>query len=244
MSGCILRSSAAHCQTDMLVRECKILKAMWDGLVEFEEEKDPALLMMGPSAIHRTLGDLAARHVDSISVATMDIFEETEEWCDLFAPDLMTKIKPQAVENTRTGMGLFEMYDLIGQFEGLLKPYVTLRSGGSLIIEQTTAMTVIDVNLGADNNITNTNLEAAEEIARQLRIRNLGGIIMADFINMKKPEQKKILTALEQAFIKDPCTAQCHGVTELGVFEISRQRRTPSLEDKLLMFEMDDELVE
>lgn len=241
MSGCILRSSAAHCQTDMLVRECKILKAIWDGLIEYEEEPDPTLLMLGPSAIQRTLGDLAASLVDSISVATMDIFEESEEWCDLFAPDLMTKIKPQAVENTRTGMGLFEMYDLIGQFEGLLQPTVFLRSGGSIIIEKTVAMSVIDVNLGADNNMLNTNLEAAQEIARQLRIRNIGGIIMVDFINMKKAEQKKIMAALENAFIEDPCTAQCHGITELGVFEISRQRRTPTLEDKLRMFEMDDE---
>lgn len=244
MDGCILRSSAAHCQTDMLVRECKILKAIWDGLIEYEEEEEPALLMLGPSAIHRTLGDLAASRVESIYVATMDIFEETEEWCDLFAPDLMTKIKPQAVENTRSGMGLFEMRDLIGQFEGLLRPEVNLPSGGSIFIDRTMAMTVIDVNSGKDRNIKNTNSEAAKEIARQLRIRNIGGIIMADFINTTKAEQQKILNELENAFIEDPCTAQCHGVTQLGVFEISRQRRTPTLEDKLLMFEMDDELVE
>ena len=141
--------------------------------------------------MQRTLADLAGGRIQSISVATMDIFEETEEWCDLFAPDLMTKIEPRAAENTRTGMGLFEIHDLIGQFEGLLKPYILLRSGGSVIIEPTTAMTVIDVNSGADKNTMNANLEAAKEIARQLRIRNIGGIIMADFINMKKVDEKK-----------------------------------------------------
>ena len=244
MDGCILRSSAANCQTDMLTRECKILKAIWDNLLEYDGEAEPTLLMLGPNSIQRTLADLAASRIKSISVATMEIFEDTEEWCDLFAPDLMTKIEPRAAENTRTGMGLFEVHDLIGQFEGLLKPYVILPSGGIIIIEPTTAMTVIDVNSGADKNPINANLEAAKEIARQLRIRNLGGIIMSDFINMKKADEKKVLEELQTAFVDDPCTTQCHGVTELGVYEISRQRRTPTLEEKLLMFEMDDDLIE
>lgn len=238
ISGCILRASAANCQTDMLVREGKILKAMWDSLMEYDGEAEPTLLMHGLNAVQRTLGNMSASHIDSIAVSTMDIFEETEEWCDLFAPDLMTKIEPRAAENTRSGMGLFEVHDLIGQFENLLKPYVILPSGGAVIIEETTAMIVIDVNSGADKNQMNTNIEAAREIARQLRIRNIGGIIMIDFINMKtKANNDKILKELENAFTDDPCTTQCHGVTALGVFEISRQRRTPTLQDKLIMFE-------
>ena len=238
ISGCILRASAAHCQTDMLVNEGKILKAIWDNLLEYDGEDEPTLLMMGPNAVQRTIGDLAGQKIDSIAVSTMDIFSETEDWCDLFAPDLMTKIEPRGAENTRSGMGLFEVHDLLGQFEGLLKPYVILPSGGAVIIEETAAMTVVDVNSGADKNALNTNLEAARETARQLRIRNVGGIIMVDFINMKSKSQKdKLLQELERAFIDDPCTAQCHGITELGVFEISRQRRTPTLADKLVMFE-------
>ena len=240
--GCILRASAANCQTEVLSREGKILKAIWDSLMEFEDEAEPALLMMGPDAMQRTLSDLSGGKIDSISVSTMDIFSDAEEWCDLFAPDLMTKIKPRAAENTRSGMGLFEIHDLIGQFEGLLKPYVILPSMGVLIIEPTAAMTVIDVNLGGDKNAFNANREAAIEIARQLRIRNIGGTVMADFINMKsKTEQDKILKELERAFTSDPCTAQCHGVTALGVYEISRQRRTPTLEEKLIMFEQGTE---
>jgi len=238
ISGCILRASAAHCQTDMLVNEGKILKAIWDNLMEYDGEDDPTLLMMGPNAVQRTIGDLAGQKIDSIAVSTMDVFSETEDWCDLFAPDLMTKIEPRGAENTRSGMGLFEVHDLLGQFEGLLKPYVILPSGGAVIIEETAAMTVVDVNSGADKNALNTNLEAAREIARQLRIRNIGGITMVDFINMKSKSQKdSILAELEKSFIDDPCTAQCHGITELGVFEISRQRRTPTLAEKLLMFE-------
>lgn len=238
LDGCILRSSAANCQTDILVRESKILKAMWAGLSEFDGEEEPALLFMGPDVIHRTLGDLAGSQVSSISVSTIELLEDTEEWCDLFAPDLMTKIETRGVENTRSGMGLFEVHDLLGQLEGLLKPYVILPSGGSIIIEQTAAMTVVDVNKGADSNILNTNLEAAREIERQLRIRNIGGIVMVDFINMKSKAQKdKVLKALEDAFENDSCTVKCHGITELGVFEISRQRRTPTLQEKLVIFE-------
>jgi len=238
IQGCILRASAANCQTDMLVRECKILGAIWNNLCLYDGEEEPALLMLGPNAIQRTLGDLAADYVTSISVSTMDIFEDAEEWCDLFAPDLMTKIEPRSVENTRSGMGLFEIHDLIGQLEGLLQPYATLPSGGSIIIEETTSMTVIDVNTGSDKNAFNANLEAVREIARQLRIRNIGGIIMVDFVNMQsKAEEGKILKTLEEQFSYDPCTTQCHGITSLGVYEISRQRRTPTLEEKLIMVE-------
>ena len=240
--GCILRASAANCQTDVLVNEGKILKAIWENLIEYDGEAEPTLLMMGPNAVQRTLGDLAANRIGKIYVSTMDIFSETEEWCDLFAPDLMTKIEPKAAENTRSGMGLFEVYDLIGQFENLLKPYVILPSGGVIIIEETAAMTVVDVNSGADKNILNVNLEAAVEISRQLRIRNIGGIVMADFINMNsKSQREKVLQELEKSFVNDPCTSQCHGITELGVFEISRQRRTPTLAEKLIMFEMGGE---
>lgn len=238
IQGCILRASAANCQTDMLIRECKILNAIWDNLCLYDGEEEPTLLMLGPNAIQRTLGDLAADYVTSISVSTMEIFEDTEEWCDLFAPDLMTKIEPRAVENTRSGMGLFEIHDLIGQLEALLQPYAVLPSGGSIIIEETASMTVIDVNSGSDKNAFNANLEAAREIARQLRIRNIGGIVMADFINMKsKTEEDKILKELEKHFSYDPCTTQCHGITTLGIYEISRQRRTPTLEEKLVMVE-------
>ena len=238
INGCILRSSAANCQTDILVREGKILKAIWDSLQEYDGENEPTLLMLGPNAVQRTLGDLSSSRIDSIAVSTMDIFEETEEWCDLFAPDLMTKIEPRAAENTRSGMGLFEIHDLIGQFEGLLNPYVILPSGGSIIIENTAAMTVIDVNSGRDKNRMNANLEAAAELARQLRIRNLGGIIMVDFITMKsKAENTKLLKALNESLADDPCTVTCHGITSLGIFELSRQRRTPTLEEKLIMVE-------
>jgi Rne/Rng family ribonuclease len=242
IQGCILRSSAAHCQTDVLKREGKILKAIWDNIQEFDGEEEPTLLMMGQNSVQRTLGDLAGSQIGSIAVSTEDVFADTEEWCDLFAPDLMTKITPRAADNTRSGMGLFEIHDLIGQFEQLLNPYVILRSGGSIIIEETAAMTVIDVNSGADTNKLNTNIEAAQEIARQLRIRNIGGIVMADFISMKdKKQQQKVMEALEKALSDDPCTTTCHGITELGVFEISRQRRTPSLEEKLIMMDLDEE---
>ena len=239
IQGCILRSSAAHCQTDILVREGKILKAMWDSILAYDGEEEPTLLMLGPNSVQRTLGDLSVGQIDSIVVSTQELFEDTEEWCDLFAPDLMTKIEFREVANTRSGMGLFEIHDLIGQFEQLLHPYVVLPSGGSIIIEDTAAMTVVDVNSGADKSKLNTNLEAAKEIARQIRIRNIGGIVMADFINMKATSQKnKVVKALEEALSGDPCTAVCHGVTQLGVFEVSRQRRTPTLEDKLTMMEL------
>lgn len=245
INGCILRSSAANCQTDVLKREGKILKAIWESLLEYKDESEPTLLMFGPGAMQRTLSDLSDRTIDKILVATEDILEETEEWCDLFAPDLMTKIELRATENTRSGMGLFEIHDLIGQFESLFQPVIPLPSGGIIVMEETTAMTVVDVNSAISTSKLQTNLDAATEIARQLRVRNLGGIIMVDFITMKtKKDNDRIIEALDKAFANDICTVKCHGVTELGIFEISRQRRTPTLKEKIIMVEQGAELEE
>ena len=112
---------------------------------------------------------------------------------------------------------------------------ITLGSFPELTVD---TMTAVDVNSGADKNRVNANLEAAIELARQLRIRNIGGIVMVDFITMKSAaENKKILDALNKALSDDPCTVICHGITKLGLFELSRQRRTPTLEEKLIMVE-------
>lgn len=239
LEGCILRSSAAYCQTDVLVREGKILDAIWESLQAFTQDDEPSLLMLGPDAAQRMLSDFAATAVGRIDVADEARREEIETWCDLYAPELMQKIEDRAIANTKSGMGLFEARDLLGQIEGLVKPYVFLPAGGSLIIQETAAMTVIDVNAAGGKDPLSVNLEAADEIARQLRLRNLGGILMVDFAGNRRADLPRIRKRLQAAFDFDPCTVELQSITKLGLFEISRQRRTPSLMERVVLMQGD-----
>lgn len=240
VQGCILRAAAAHTQSDMLIKEAKILKAIWDGLSEHAEGTEVSLIMEGPDALQRALSDNADRQIKSIEVVIMDHFQSAEDWCELFAPDLIPKIRPVELKNATMDLALFDHYDLIKPISTLFQPYVVLPGGGNVIIQGMAALTGIDVNRGADRNSNLTvNLEAAAEIARHLRIRNLGGAIFIDFINMKdEKERKQLLTQFETMVNDDPCTIQIHGFTKLGLLELTRQRRTPTLYERAgYMFE-------
>ncbi|HPQ51359.1 MAG TPA: ribonuclease E/G, partial [Alphaproteobacteria bacterium] len=238
--GCILRAAALNTQSDVLIRESKILKAIWEGLTEYAKGEDSILIMEGPDALQRSLSDNSLRPIRRIEVVTMDHFATAEDWCELFAPDLVTKIKPIEVKNATKDLALLDHYDLIKPIEDLFQPYALLISGGNILIQGTAALTAIDVNRGADKNANLTiNLEAATEAIRQIRIRNLGGIIMIDFLRMKSDkEQKQLLSHIEKLVDDDPCTVQIHGFTAMGLLEVSRQRRTPTLLERVgYMFE-------
>ena len=240
VQGCILRASAANTQSDMLIREAKILKAIWEGLSEYASGTEISLIMEGPDALQRTLSDNSSHPIRRIEVVIMDHFQVAEDWCELFAPDLVPKIKPIELKDATRDLALIEHHDLLRPIEGFFQPYAVLPGGGNIIIQQTSALTAIDINRGADRNSNlNINLEAAEEIARQLRVRNLGGIIMIDFINMKDDKERKLLhEKLDLLVNEDPCTVQLHGFTALGLMEITRQRRTPTLFERVAyMFE-------
>lgn len=234
MKGFILRSSAAGTQTDMLLRESKILKEAWEQMQKHLHGEKPALIMLGPDSIQRTLSDKATDIIDSIEVVTMEHFNHVEEWSSIFAPDLVPKIQPVELENAEDDLALFHERDVMGQIEDLFQNYALLEHGGNIIIQETAALTAIDVNKGGDRRgALSTNLEAAQEIARQVRLRNIGGIIVIDFINLKtKTEQKKMMAALQEAINDDPCTVQIHGPSALGLVEMTRNRRTPPLQDR------------
>ncbi len=240
--GCILRASAENTQSDVLIREGKILKAVWEGLSEYATGEEASLLMLGPDALQRALSDNSGRPIRTIEVVTMDHFQAAEEWCELFAPDLVPKIKPIELKDATRDLALLDHYDLFSQIEGLFQPYAILPGGGNLIIQGTSAFTAIDVNRGADKNSNvNINLQAGAEIARQIRLRNLGGNIIVDMITPKdEKEKKQIIEAMENAVNNDPCTVQVHGFTNLGMLELTRQRRTPPLFERIgYMFEKD-----
>lgn len=229
--GFILRAAAAGTQADMLISEARILKNMWDQIQEHLSGEDAGLVMEGPDAIQRTLGDQAEQQIDVIEVVTMDHFQEAENWCGLFAPDLMPKITPIEIKGATEDLALFDHHDIVGQIEDLSHSYVILQDGSNVILEQTSALTAIDVNRGGNRNSNiDINMQAAREIGRQLRLRNIGGTIMIDFLKMNgKKEMGKIIAALEESVSSDPCTVQIHGPTALGLMEVTRARRTPPL---------------
>lgn len=234
IQGCILRASAADTQTDMLKREGKILKEAWEQLSAYFTGSEPNLIMIGPDAIQRSLSDQAIRQIDRIEIVTMDHFSDVEDWCTIFAPDLVPKITPVELENAAIDFALFEYRDIVGQIEDLFQSYVLLPSGSNLIIQQTAAMTTIDINRSGskDSNLA-INMEAATEIARQIRLRNTGGIIMVDFLKMtSKKQEGELIATLEKGVFQDPCTVQLHGMTKLGLMEITRNRRTLPLAER------------
>jgi Rne/Rng family ribonuclease len=234
IKGCILRAAAADMQTDILIREAKILGAIWSQLQPHFEGDETALIMEGPNAIQRTIGDHAGKRIERIEITTMDHYQVVEEWCELFAPDLVTKIHPIELKDQNAELALFDERDIIGQVEDLFQPYALLSRGGNIIIQETAALIAIDINRGADDRSNlEINLEAANEIGRQLRLRNLGGIVVIDFLKLKtKPEQKTLLDALGVAFESDPCTVQIHGMTALGLVEVTRKKRSPTLHER------------
>ncbi len=234
IQGFILRSSASDTQTEVLRREAKILENIWQQISAYFEGNEPSLIALGPDAIQRILGDNAMKSIDRIEVVTMDHFEQIEDWCQVFAPDLVTKIKPVEVDDGSRDLALFEHRDVLGQIESLFHNYILLPSGGSIIIQETAALTAIDVNTGSDKRgHLSTNIESAKEIGRQIRLRNTGGIVIIDFLKVKKSEQKELLDALTSITFSDPCTVQIHGFTNLGLMEISRKRRSAPLQERL-----------
>lgn len=235
LKGLILRSAAADMQTDILIREARILADVWRRLQPFFTGDEPGLIMAGPDAFERTIGDHADKVIDRLEIVTMDRYKEVEEWCEVFAPDLVTKITPVELEDPNEELALFDYRGLLGDIEDLFQDYALLVQGGSLIIQETSALTSIDVNRGGDTRpAAEVNTEAAEEIARQIRLRNIGGIILIDFLKFpQKGEQQKFLKQLQQIFDSDPCTVQIHGLTALGLAEITRKRRTPPLSERL-----------
>lgn len=235
MNGFILRNAAADLQTEIIKREANVLKEMWHKISAYFEGSDPCLIALGPDSVQRTLSDQAINPIERIEVVTMEHFSQAEEWCSIFAPDLMMKISPVELDDATQDLALLEYRDVLGQIESLLHDYTFLQKGGNIIVQETAALTAIDVNKGSDTrSYLALNIDAAREIGRQIRLRNIGGIIVVDFLKMNKTDEKKLLIELDKIIQLDPCTIQIHGLTKLGLMEITRKRRTPPLLDRFV----------
>jgi ribonuclease G len=179
------------------------------------------------------LRDFVGTELSKIQVDSRLEFENLKEFTSEYVPELTDKL--ELYEGDKP---IFDMYDTENEIQRSLDRKVELKSGGYLIIDQTEAMTTVDINTGAfvgrrnlEETIFNTNVEATQAIARQLRLRNLGGIIIIDFIDMLSEEhRKRVLTSLEAALDKDRVKTNINGFTQLGLVEMTRKRTRESIE--------------
>jgi ribonuclease G len=233
LGGFIVRTVAEGCSAEAIVADIPFLQKLWADI----SAKLPSL--PSPHVVHedmplmlRALRDLARAPVDKIRVDSPLAFEQMRDFASKYSPQLVSLIEFYIGERP-----LLDLYGVEEEIRRALETRVPLKSNGYLIIEQTEAMTTVDVNTGAfvghrnlEETIFKTNLEAATAIARQIRLRNLGGIIILDFIDMQDPEhQRQVLRTLEKALERDQAKTRITGVSELGLVEMARKRTRESL---------------
>lgn len=232
--GCIVRTAAEGVEEDELQRDIHFLCKLWESVQEQAEEVPPNQIVLEdlPLAL-RVLRDMVDDNTDRVRIDSCATYERCVRFASKYFPDL-----PCDLEHYPGDRPIFDMYNIDDEIQAALGRRVALKSGGYLILDQTEAMTTIDINTGGfvgshnlEETIFKTNLEAAQAIARQLRLRNLGGIIIIDFIDMNDEEHKKqVLKALEKALEKDHAKTHVCDVSQLGLVEMTRKRTRESLE--------------
>jgi len=231
--GFIVRTVAEGADVDAIIADMPFLQQLWADLShKISSLGVPAELHRDMPLYLRALRDMARAPIDRVRVDSRLTWQQMQDFAAQYAPQLVELIECYTGERP-----LLELYGVEEEIKRALETRVPLKSNGYLIIEQTEAMTTVDVNTGAfvghrnlEETIFKTNLEAATAIARQLRLRNLGGIIILDFIDMKDPEhQRQVLRTLEKALEKDHAKTRITGVSELGLVEMARKRTRESL---------------
>lgn len=235
--GVIIRTAGEGKQARWFVRDLHMLLRRWQAIVEKINSPDrkPVMLYSEPGLIERTVRDFLTEEVDRILVDNPEDFKLVQ--------DLVAEISPRSrgrVELYNDPIPVFERYNIERQIEQLFQRRVPLPSGGEIVIDETEALTAIDVNTGSHrgkdgkdgkdgNFITNANLEAVAEAARQIKLRNLGGLIMVDTIDMKNPkDRKRVYDAMREAMEGDRAKHQILPISQLGVLQMTRQRHTES----------------
>lgn len=226
--GLIVRTVAEYCDEESLARDVSELMDEWRE-VERKAKKNtaPCLLHRDIGLVERILRDELTDNIGEIVVDSRDEFENISAFVERFAPETRPELSLY-----KGNMPVFDVYGIERAIEELHDRKVWLQSGAYLVIDQTEALTVIDVNTGKyigskdlQDTVYHTNFEAAEEIARQLRLRAIGGIVVIDFIDMDSPgDRNKLVESLQELFKGDRCKARVYGVTALGLVEITRKR--------------------
>lgn len=235
--GFIVRTLAEGASEDDLRADIPFVYRLWADLSKsIENATIPSCLYEDLPLFMRTVRDLMRPDIEKVRIDSRESFTRMKNFAKHYSPEISGKLELYLGERP-----LFELYGVEDEIKKALEVRVPLKSGGYLLIEQTEAMSTIDVNTGGfvgsrnlEETIFKTNLEAAAAIARQIRLRNLGGIIILDFIDMKEVEhQRQVLRTLEKYLDKDPAKTSITGVSELGLVEMARKRTRESLEHVL-----------
>jgi len=234
--GLIVRTAAENATPDELRRDVERLLRQWteiDALAK--RSKAPALLYREPDLAVRIIREEFNREYRGVVIDDQGLYDEVHEYVSSLIPELEDRV--EYFDPSEESLPLFERYHVHEQLHKALDRKVWLPSGGSLIIERTEALTVIDVNTGKnvgtsslEETVFRNNLEAAEEIARQLRLRDIGGIIVIDFIDMEiKKNRDEVLRTFKAALARDKTRTQVFEISELGLVEMTRKRVSEGL---------------
>ena len=235
--GFIVRTVAESAGEAELAADVAYLRRLWATIsARAAGSHAPALLHQDLSLAQRVLRDFATEDTGRVLVDSRENFARLQAFASDFVPKVLPKLELYAGERP-----LFDLYNVEEEIERALARRVDLKSGGYLIIDQTEAMTTIDVNTGGfvgvrnfEDTIFKTNLEAAQVIARQLRLRNLGGIIIVDFIDMASEDHRAaVLQEFQKFLARDRTKMTVSGFTQLGLVEMTRKRTRESLEHVL-----------
>jgi len=235
--GFILRTLAERASEEELRADIAYLRALWSDLQAraggtHAGAPPPKLVYQDLSLAQRVLRDMVSADTAAVRIDSRENYRNLAEFAGAYMPQLQARLEHYAGERP-----LFDLYNVEPEIEKALARRVDLKSGGTLVIDQTEAMTTIDVNTGGfvgsrnfDDTVFKTNLEAAQAIARQLRLRNLGGIVVVDFIDMESAEHRAaVLEEFKRALARDRTRMTVSGFTALGLVEMTRKRTRESL---------------
>jgi ribonuclease G len=235
--GFILRTVAEGVSAAELASDIQFLRRVWAAVHRrIQAQKSIHVIYQDLVLYMRAMRDLLKPQVERIRIDDRTIYDEVLEFAREFIPEIEPHM--ELYQNERP---LFDLYGIDDEIQKALSRTVRLKSGGNLVVDQNEAMTTIDVNTGAflgsrnqEETIFKTNLEAAKAIARQLKVRNIGGIIIVDFIDMQNEEhQRQVLRTFTKALERDPARTRVSLLSELGLVEMTRKRTRESLQQIL-----------
>jgi ribonuclease G len=235
--GVIIRTAGDGQTTDDLEEDLVYLKRVWDNILkEQQTAKAPALLFEELPLTHRLIRDQIRRETDRVIIDSLETYTKLSQFASKFMPELS-----HLIQHYQGDRPIFDLYQIEDEIEKALSRQVELKSGAYLVVDQTEAMTTIDVNTGRfvgahtlEQTVFRTNLEAAVAIGRQLRLRNLGGMVVIDFIDMDDDEHRRqVLRTLEQSLDEDPVKTRVTGFNDLGLVVLTRKRSRECLSDLL-----------
>jgi ribonuclease G len=226
--GVIIRTAAEGCSEEEIREDINFLVKLWENIKAGQQEGPvPRIIHKDMDIVYRTVRDMFTNDIDKFVINNKEQYEQVVQIVELISKDLVKR-----VEYFDLAYDILDYYNIKSSISKVLTRKVWLKSGGYLVIDQTEALTVVDVNTGKfvgsidlKDTVLKTNVEAAKEIAKQLRLRDIGGIIIIDFIDMhEKQHEEVVLEALKNSLKKDRTKSNVLGITHLGLVEMTRKK--------------------